>query len=518
MEYRFDDYVLTVEPLALARGGEVLSVKRAVLETLLLLVERGGEIVTRKDLLDTVWKGRMVSDAAIAKRIENVRRVIGDDGRSQRYIKTIYGRGFLFESVSSTNLATTAAPVTPSDSDGRAPDRAKPSLAVLPLRVVGPGSQHAHFAEALPSDIITALVRLNSVHVIARASAFQFASHSSPLEQVHAKLGVRFVAGGTLEFVGSNFAANIELAEAGTGAIIWGDRFETSLQDVHAVRGEIVDRIASAIDVEIVRFEARRLTLRAPQSLSAWEAYHKGLAAAFGRAERDVSSATKYFRHAVEQDPLFACAHAGLAQCYSLTMLDRGKNEQSLVAMRTSVQRALELDETDPFVCVSAGLAHAMDAHPGLALDFYRRAVARAPSMARAHGTLGGTLSVQGDAEEALGHCTTAIALSPIDPMLHHYQICRAAALFRMGRTDEATQIALDTTGKPTTLVVSLLIKLAIFHHAGETTHTKRIVEQLAKFGGRMPAPTLSAFAPQMDAEFLQSVTKAVRDNNLPFV
>src|SRR6185503_12496797 len=211
MLYRFDRFELDVGAQELRHGEAVLAVEPQVFALLVYLVENRDRVVSRDDILEAVWHGRIVSEAALSSRVKAVRQIIGDDGKAQRLIRTIHKRGFRFVGgvdVIDPEPPATAPVLATTSAEGAAPDRpssetasrrlsgSEPSIVILPFQTIGEPSV---LAEGLAQDLITRLGRTRWLFVIARGSAFRFLGTQESPADVAQKLGVRYVVTGSVQ-------------------------------------------------------------------------------------------------------------------------------------------------------------------------------------------------------------------------------------------------------------------------------------------------------------------------------
>ncbi|MDZ7784253.1 MAG: winged helix-turn-helix domain-containing protein [Halioglobus sp.] len=345
MIYRFGEIELDTARYELRVGGTVRPLERQVYALLALLIENRERLITTDELIEKVWDGRVVSDAAVASRIKSARRALGDDGRTQRYIRTLPRRGYRF-----------VAEVRPESSPIATPDTAgepvRPSIAVLPFHTIGKPGPYATFADALPHDLILELARLRWLMVTARASSFRARGTVVDPVETGRLLGVRYCLRGNVESVARNLAVSVELADCRDGSIVWADRFSGTMEDVHAFRAEIVARILVALEIRIPLHEADRARLAVSENLDAWSAFHLGLQHVYRFNRNDNATAAGLFRQAVKLDPGFARAHAGLSFVHFQTAFLRHTDDlrSEIELARQFAERGFELDPLDPFV------------------------------------------------------------------------------------------------------------------------------------------------------------------------
>jgi TolB-like protein len=274
-----------------------VAVEPQVFDLLAYLIRNRDQVVTKDDLLKAVWNRRMVSDSAVTTRINAVRCAIGDNGQSQRLIRTLPRKGFRFvgkvneEQAPLGNAARTTSPESnalASQDDppagprlDREPPRLtlpeRPSIAVLPFMTMSNDPEQANFADGIVDDIITALSHLRWLFVIARTSTFAYKHRAVDVKQVGRELGVRYVLEGSIRKASDRLRISAQLIEAEHGTHVWARRYERSLKDIFAVQDEITDSVAAALEPEISAAERDRARRKAPASLGAWEIYQHGM-------------------------------------------------------------------------------------------------------------------------------------------------------------------------------------------------------------------------------------------------
>lgn len=437
MSIRFAEFELDRVKFELRRAGVAVSVEPQVLAVLLLLVENRDRLVTRDELIDAVWNGRIVSDAAVSSRIRSARQVLGDDGTNQRMIKTVHGRGFRFAHPVATDLLCRAqaseAPASASESALEVPST-RPSIAVLPFEAAGDAGPHAVIGSALAHELIAELSRLRWLFVIARGSSFRLRAIDPDIRKVGAVLGVTYCLSGTLEVVGSRILVAVELADTRDQGIVWSERYDAAISAVHDIRSRIAAATIAALELQIPLHEAQRARLSAPENLDAWSSYHLGLQRMFRFNNVDNAAATAMFERALAIEPSFARAHAGLSftRFQNAFLNYTGDVAAEAMAARRHAERAVEIDALDPFSTLTMGRSHWLTGDVQSSLCWLDRAVTLNPNYAQglysrafAETLLCEGASGQADADEAM-------LLSPIDPM--HYAMLGTRALSHVVR------------------------------------------------------------------------------------
>ncbi|HET9599407.1 MAG TPA: winged helix-turn-helix domain-containing protein [Anaeromyxobacteraceae bacterium] len=467
MTYSFGRFELDLARVELRADGEVRPVEPQVFALLALLVENRERLVSREEIVQQVWGGRIVSDAAVASRIKSAREALGDDGKAQRFIRTVHGRGLRFVAEARTEGASAAAPglVPP----GPADPGAQPSIAVLPFRLLGAPGPLAAIAEALPHELIAELARLRWLFVTARGSSFRLGPDGGAGE-VGRVLGVRYCLAGTVELDGSSLVVTVELVDAADGGVVWADRLARDVADVHAVREEIRSRVVSALEIHVPLHEAARARLSAPENLDAWAAYHLGLQHMYRFNPRDNAAATAHFLQAIARDPRFARAHAGLSFVHFQTAFMRYTDDVAgeTALARGHAARGLELDPLDPFVNFTMGRSYWLEGDLDTSLSWLERSVSLCPNYAQGIYACALTEALGGRGADGGRHVDQAMRLSPIDPLYYAFLGTRSFSHMALGDDAAAAEWADRAARSPGAHVIIAMIAAGAHAMAGD--------------------------------------------------
>lgn len=467
MIYGFGPFELDTARVELRADGEVRPLEPQVFALLALLVENRERLVSRDEIIEKVWDGRVVSDAAVASRVKSARQALGDDGKTQRYIRTMRRQGFRF--VAEARVMRDAVPADlpaaqPADQGSR------PSIAVLPFMLIGAAGRYAAVADALPHELIMELSRLRWLFVTARGSSFRLRATATDMGEVGRLLGVRYCLSGTVEVTGKKLAVTVELVDTRDGGIVWADRFAGPIDDVHQVREEIRSRILAALELQIPLHEAARARLAVTENLDAWSAYHLGLQHMYRFNRRDNAAASALFQQAVARDPGFARAHAGLSfvhfQTAFMRYTDDVAGETDLA--RSFALRGLELDPLDPFVNFTMGRSFWLVGDLETGLAWLERATSISPNYAQGIYARAWTETLAGRGREGRAHVDLAMRLSPLDPL--HYAMLGTRAMTHMaeGEDLEAAAWAERAAHSPGAHVLIAMIAAAAHALAGD--------------------------------------------------
>ena len=471
MIYQFDDIVLDTRSYRLHCAGQLQDVEPQVFEVLVVLVENRDRMVSKDELIDLVWRGRVVSDTAVSSRIKSARRAIGDDGKAQRLIKTRHGRGYQFIgalSAGDTGTGSFVAAHKESKPQAAAEDQ-RPCIVMLPLASLGIDAHLSVLPEGLSHDIILGLSRLRWLRVIARASSFQFTSRDGAAALLE-NAAADYCLAGAIEQSGTLLILTIELIQVADNSILWVERIEARLDDVHQMRSEVVNKAIAALETQISLEQARLAQFKSPDSLDAWSAYHLGLRHMYRFTPEDNRTATTLFEHAVALEPLFARAHAGLSFCRFQDAFNQyaGTDSSKAVALaRASADRSVELDSLDPFSNFVMGRCYWLEGDSEASLPWLERAVSINPNFAQGHYSHGlAAVMCQHDVDSH-SDAEAAISLSPLDPFMYGFYGVRALSYLADGDYDNARLWANKAAHQPGALIVMDLIAVAANDLAG---------------------------------------------------
>ncbi|MCB1842360.1 MAG: winged helix-turn-helix domain-containing protein [Halioglobus sp.] len=446
MVYLFDSFELDLVRAELRLRGTRCPVEPQVFALIAFLVEHRERLVSRQELFEKVWDGRVVSDSALSSRIKSARKVLGDNGRAQRLIRTLHGQGFRF--VAEVGIAGGAigkplampSEVRPQAGPGAGESAARPSIAVLPFRLIGDAGPYASIAEGLPHELISELARCRWLLVIARGSSFRLGGDSIDMIETGRRLDARYCLTGTVEVSGSRLTVTTELVDTRVGDVFWAERYRGLLDDVHAVREEIRCSILSTLEIQIPLHEADAVRLSVSEDLDAWSAYHLGLQHIYRFNDRDNAAAAALFSQAIERDPKFARAHAGLSLVHFQTAFMRQSEDTAgeTALARRCAQRGMDLDPLDPFVNFTMGRSYWLEADLEQALAWLERAITLSPNYAQGVYATAWTEVMAGEADAARRHADLAMRLSPLDPLYYAMLGTRGFAHIASGEFAEA--------------------------------------------------------------------------------
>ncbi len=419
MGVRFVDCLIDTDRRELHRDGCSVPLEPQVFDLLVHLIRNRTHVVSKEDLVRSVWGGRIVSDATIHSRVKSARQAVGDSGAAQRVIRTIPRRGLRFVG------EVIDEPPSPAEPVAAAPQRPatleKPSIAVLAFANMSSAPGQEYVSEGIAEDIITALLRYPSLSVVACNSSFSYRGQIMNAKEVGRDLGVRYVLEGSVRKSGHRIRVTARLIDAGTGNHVWAEKYERKFSDLFALHDEIASTVTIAVVPEISNEEQKRAMRERTESLNSWTAYQRGLWHLRKGTAADNRMAQQLFQQAIDLDPAFAGGYRGL----ELSLFDAAivYHEQELAAVLHSgevlLRRVVELDPADTEAYVSLARVFTCKGDYEAALSEARRALAMNPKLASGHGALGAILTLSGHSQSGLESLRTCIILGPRDPFLH---------------------------------------------------------------------------------------------------
>ncbi|HEX2061370.1 MAG TPA: winged helix-turn-helix domain-containing protein [Thermoanaerobaculia bacterium] len=368
--FRFGDFQLDLDRYELRRGGEVVKTEPRVLEVLNFLIERRDRVVSKEELLDTIWSDVHVSESALTTTIRDARRALGDGSGDSKWIRTIYGRGFRFTGEVIDDVTPPPAP-TPAATATR-----RKSIAVMPFTDLSPERDQGHFCDGIAEELINTLTRIAELRVVSRSAAFDFRTDDD-VRILGEKLGVDHILRGSVRKSEDRLRISAHLVDTHTGHHIWSDRYDREIGDIFALQEEIAETTARVL-LGVLSDRNRTAIRSTPVRLDAYEFYLKGRTYLQQKTPESISSALGMFEIALEFDPEYAPAHAGLADALAETY-ERTREKELLARADRASRRAVEL----------------------------------APHLAEAHVCRGNVLALENRIADAAAEFRVALSISP---------------------------------------------------------------------------------------------------------
>jgi TolB-like protein len=524
VQYAFEDFVIDSDRRELTRSAEPIAVGPQVFDLLLHLLRNREHVVSKDELLDAVWAGRIVSESTLTSHINAARKAIGDSGQSQRLLRTIARKGFRFVGDVSEIASRSAAVSTEPDALGKTiaeapalPDR--PSIAALPFLNLSGDIEQEYFTDGVVEDIITALSRIRWLFVIARNSTFTYKGRAVDVKQVGRELGVRYVLEGSVRKAAHKVRITGQLIDATTGAHLWAERFESALDDIFELQDQITESVVGAIAPQLERAEIERAKRKPTESLDAYDYYLRGMAHLHLGSRESIDAALGQFNHALMRDPNFASAYAMAAWCYFWRKVNGWMTDRpgEIAEGARLARRAVDLGRDDAVALTRGGhaLAHLTDDVAG-GIALLDRALVLNPNLASAWFLAGFLRTWNGEPDAAIEHFAHAMRLSPLDPELYRMQAGLAAAHLFAGRFDAASSWAEKAFRELPSFLMVVSVIAASHALAGRPDEAQRAMKHLRELDPTLRVCNLADWLPIRRPEDLATFADGLRKAGLP--
>jgi TolB-like protein len=501
MQFLFADHTLDTDRRELRRGSRAIAVEPQVFDLLVYLVENRERVVSKDDLIASVWGGRIVSDSTLTSRINAARRAIGDSGEDQKLIRTVARKGLRFVGAARVQAgAGEPSLVVAGDAPGapRAalplPDR--PAIAVLPFTNMTSDPQQDYFSDGISEDIITALSRLRWFFVIARNSSFVYKGRAVHLKQIADELGVGYVVEGSVRRSGDRVRITAQLNDVATGSHIWAERYDRDLADVFAVQDEITEAVVAAIEPQLYAAENFRAKRKPPENMDAWDLVMRALSHYWRVTRQDNMVAQALLEKATAIDPHYGQALGVLAASHTFGAHMGWEDTEAMapVAERAALS-AIETDGEDPWAHYALGCVYLFARRFEDSLAAFEWALRLNPNFSLAQGYYGLVLSYCGRWQEADIHARRALRLSPRDPFSAIYCGINSYAQFVGRNYDEAMRLAREGIRQRSDFVGAHRVLTAAAGMAGEADLASAALLELRR---AQPNISLAWIASQM--------------------
>ena len=393
--YRFGEFTLDADQKVLTRDGKPLLLAPKVVDTLVTLVQSGGRIIEKEELMTRLWPDTYVEESNLTYTIVQLRKMLGDDARRPRYIETIPKRGYRFIIEVEEALSDMG------------------SIAVLPFLDLSPERDQEYFCEGLADELINSLASLPNLHVASRTSSFRFKSPMLDIREVGRRLNVSTVLEGSVRKAGSNFRITAQLVSAVDGYQLWSGKYDRRLEDIFAVQEDIAQSTVSALQV-VLSSDAKRALHKVPtSSIEAYECYLRGRQLFYQMRRRSLESARQLYLRAIEMDDHFGPAYAGIADCSAFLYMDWGGHESDLVDAEQASSKAIEIDPSSSQVHASRGMVLSLSGRFSEAEREFETALDLNPRLYEAHYYFARACFSHGELDRAAELLERAIALNP---------------------------------------------------------------------------------------------------------
>lgn len=438
MPFSFNEFQVDPESYQLRLGDEIVAMEPQAFDLLVYLIENRERVVSRDELLQNLWPGKVVTDAALSARLKAVRKAVGDTGKSQNIIKTTHGRGYQFvaklepghDITVSTKNETAEKILQPFQDES-------PSIAVLPFQNLSGDSSQQWFADGVTDAIVNTLSR-SSLFVV--SSYLTVEDNYSELKQVIQDRGIRLVLEGSVLNSGDRIRVSAQLVDVVSGENKWADRYDRELKDIFEVQDDISKNLITALQGKLVVGELADMWAAGTESVEAWTYVVQGFLTVDRMREQDFFQTKRFADKAIAIDPNYVSAWTLKAFAYAdacqwewdgdfHTMLDQAVQ---------AVQRGVELDPEEANNLAALAYIYTLQGNIEKAIEVSEKAFSIAPNSMDVLGMYGLALLCSGDINEAAKKFQQAIDRVPTYPfwIITMLGVC----YFLSSQSDSATQ------------------------------------------------------------------------------
>lgn len=469
MAFYFDTFILDPEKFSLLSGDTPVAIEPRVFSVLVYLIENQDRIISKDELIEKLWKGSVVSDMALNTCIKSARKALDDNGKQQKYIRTLPKRGFQFignvteqEALSSSNQSEKSQPekkkagilmrkmiiaslvlavglvwlsgLWKSEQTVNTTTQGKTSIAILNFKQAEEDVQKQFFTEGLTEEIASSLSLYRDLFVIARNSSAQYNEAKQSVKKIGEELGAEYIVDGTVRYQGEAIKISTNLVKAATGQLVWSGSFDQQRAQLYDLKNELAFQIAGRLVPAMVRADAEKNQKKPPEDMDAWAFYHKARSTQAVYSKVNQSEAIHWSNMALEKDADFAAAYGVIARAKGVQFFYQWTDDaqKTLTEAISYAEKAIGMDPNDPGAYAALGYVYRYTGDETLAINNLERAAALNPSDANIRLELAHTLDWFRYQAKALPQINRAIKLSPRDPRLQNMYFYKAHILFHL--------------------------------------------------------------------------------------
>ena len=490
MRFAFGDCVLDSQRHVLERDGIPVQIEPKAFDLLVFLLQRRDRVVSKAELLEAVWDGRSVSDAALTTTVRTVRKAVDQDG-APSVIKTMPRIGYHFLGQvdilpDGEVLAASLHQPTRSNAPRPASSRIdglplKPSIAVVPFDCMTTEADDVPFAHGLTEDLITALSQFKELSVAGRNSSFAVHGHGLTTPELGERLGVRFILEGSIRRAGGRVRITAQMIEAATDQHVWARTYDRESLDIFEVQDEVTRSIACVILSSIVVTEQRRIESLPTEQLNPWECYHRAYELAESRDMDSKREALRIWERALELDPNFVEGAALLVRATSIYCALSGPTDErsALIERATEVaERALHLDPHHDLLWAACVNLHAHVGATNKAMNAARKALHLNPQGQHSLYANGLASLINGDHAKAAEYYKSVLSMGQDITIRHPAMSICAVAVVNLGRFEEAIELCHAAQHEPGADFRAFIAEISALGHLARLDEAASVIDR----------------------------------------
>ena len=457
--YEFGPFRIDAVKRVLLRDGQLIQLTSKSIDTLLVLLEHRGQVVTKDDLMKTLWPDTVVEENNLTQQISMLRKVLGEKANEHRYVVTIPGRGYSFVAELSGDDEGFPTGPRPLSSDLVIPKHAwRPrviliaslglaaivlfaygvswrkaqlskdgepnrSIAVLPFRPINSDPANVYLSTGMADALISRLSNLRRISVRPTSTIIKYAEQQPAAQVIGRELGVDSVLEGTVQKAGQRVRVTVQLVSVQNGTPMWAQTFDQEMTDIFAVQDSISEQVAQTMMIKLNGEDQKQIRKRATESVAAYQEYLEGRYFWNARDKEGLTKSLAHFQQAINLDANYAQAYSGLADAYTLLVsyrIDSIPPAEAVQRARAAAIKALGIDESLAEAHASLAMIKTRYDHDESGAEAeYRRAIELNPGYATGHHWYSEYLAVSGRETQALSEIKVAQALDPLSPVIN---------------------------------------------------------------------------------------------------
>ena len=399
-------------------------------------------------------------------------------------------------------------PTTPRSRAAKPEPNAAASIAVLPFTNMSGDPEQEYFSDGISEDIITDLSKIAGLTVIARNSSFTFKGRSVDIREVGKELGVRSVLEGSIRRASNRVRITAQLIDATNGAHLWADRYDRDLTDIFEVQDDVTRRIVDALKVTLSPAENTRLADSGTPNIEAYDCYLRGreVMAVNPKNRERFEQATKFYIRALELDPSYSQAYAGLSMAYGLDYQNRWSDDPdlSLGLAKHNAEQAIEKNPKDPFARLTASWTAILEKDLDRAKSEADIALSLNPNYSGAYLILGHIQTLSGRPLEAIPALERATRLDPAFRLTHLHFLGMAYLL--AGKYETAAALLRERILLMPGTDFSRVLLASALGHLNEGDEARRIWKELKEINPKYSFSEHYARQPFQSQEDVQRI------------
>jgi TolB-like protein/Flp pilus assembly protein TadD len=413
--YAFGPYLLDPTERTLRREGELVPLTPKAFDTLCLLVQNSGHVLEKDDMMRKIWPDTFVEEATLAQNVFTLRKVLGETPDDVKYIETVVRKGYRFVA-----RVTAQAPEKRETASTSIAVSSIRSIAVLPFKLLTPDKTNEYFSVGIADALITRLSNIKDIVVRPTSAVLKYGGYEQDPLAAGRDLRVQLILDGIIQRLDDRIRLTVQLVKIEDGVPLWAEKFDENFSDIFTVQDAISKQVVEALTLRLTMAERELLTKHYTRNSEAYRTYLKGRYLWNKWTANGFKMSMMNFERAIEIEPGYAPAYAGLADSYNaLAFYGHVRPHEAMPRVKAMAKKALELDDSlsEGHLPLAAALLFYDWDWEGAEKEF-KRCIELNPGYAMAHQSYGLFLIAMARFNEALEKLRRAIEIDPLSPLI----------------------------------------------------------------------------------------------------